>query len=303
MLAAENATALIREPADVYHAKSKEYLSSHQLNDFRKCPLLYHRKKQGQIADEDRPAYLVGRAAHTLILEGLDRFEAEYVVGGPLNPKTGEPYGTGTKAWTEWAESQRRSVLTETQFETVARMNKAVRTHAVAMGLLADGEPEGVVRADYCGMPCQIRMDWFDPHQGIVDLKTCDDLTWFEADARRFGYVHQLAFYQAVLAQLGKQLLQIRHAGAGGGDLHAGPPDRRGEERAVPLRSVEGGSGCAGPGAAREPRSHRSAPSLSGRRALADRLRGTPPVRLHVIRDEQAGWRVTGLRPRTGATE
>ena len=51
-------------------------------------------------------------------------------------------------------------------------------------------------------MPCQIRMDWFDPHQGIVDLKTCDDLTWFEADARRFGYVHQLAFYQAVLAQV-----------------------------------------------------------------------------------------------------
>lgn len=202
MPVAEPACAVTHEPADVYHAKSKEYLSSHQLNDFRKCPLLYHRKKHGQIADEDRPAYLVGRAAHTLILEGLDRFEAEYVVGGPLNPKTGEPYGTGTKAWTEWAESQRRTVLTEPQFETVARMNQAVRTHAVAMGLLADGEPEGVVRADYCGMPCQIRMDWFDPHQGIVDLKTCDDLTWFEADARRFGYVHQLAFYQAVLAQV-----------------------------------------------------------------------------------------------------
>ncbi|MCA9267840.1 MAG: PD-(D/E)XK nuclease-like domain-containing protein, partial [Planctomycetales bacterium] len=49
---------------------------------------------------------------------------------------------------------------------------------------------------------CQIRMDWFDPHQGIVDLKTCDDLTWFEADARRFGYGHQVAFYRAVAAQV-----------------------------------------------------------------------------------------------------
>ena len=70
------------------------------------------------------------------------------------------------------------------------------------MGLLEYGEPEGVVRADYCGMPCQIRMDWFEPHHGIVDLKTCDDLTWFEADARRYGYAHQLAFYRAVLAQV-----------------------------------------------------------------------------------------------------
>ena len=70
------------------------------------------------------------------------------------------------------------------------------------MGLLAEGEAEGVVRADYCGMPCQIRMDWFQPHHGIVDLKTCDDLTWFESDARRFGYAHQLAFYSAVLAQV-----------------------------------------------------------------------------------------------------
>lgn len=33
----------------------------------------------------------------------------------------------------------------------------------------------------------------------IYNLKTCDDLTWFEADARRFGYIGQLAFYRAIL--------------------------------------------------------------------------------------------------------
>jgi len=202
MLVADAPSVVTHEPAEVYHAKAKEYLSSHQLGDFRKCPLLYHRKRTGRIADEDRPAYQLGRAAHTLILEGIDRFEAEYAIGGPINPKTGAPFGTGTKAWSEWAENQGRPVLTEAQCDAVTRMNESVHTHAVAMGLLADGEPEGVVRADYCGMPCQIRMDWFDPHQGIVDLKTCDDLTWFESDARRFTYSHQLAFYQAVLAQV-----------------------------------------------------------------------------------------------------
>ena len=58
----------------------------------RKCPALYHKKKLGLIEDEDRPAYLIGRALHTLALEGRERFEAEYAVGGPINPKTGEVY-------------------------------------------------------------------------------------------------------------------------------------------------------------------------------------------------------------------
>ena len=38
---------LIREPAEEYHAKAKEYLSSHQLGDFRKCPCCIGRKSWG----------------------------------------------------------------------------------------------------------------------------------------------------------------------------------------------------------------------------------------------------------------
>lgn len=199
---AEDTGFLIREPADEYHAKARDYLSSHQLADFRKCPQLYYQKKLGIIADEDRPAYLIGRAVHTLALEGQQQFDAEYVVGGPINPSTGKPFGTNTKAYAEWAASHGKDVLTENQYAQVSFMAANVRAHEVASELLAEGVAEGVVRADYCGVSCQIRMDWFDPHQGIVDLKTCDDLTWFEADARRFGYGHQVAFYRAVLAQV-----------------------------------------------------------------------------------------------------
>ncbi|MEY3227344.1 MAG: Exodeoxyribonuclease 8 [Planctomycetota bacterium] len=209
MVVANAANVITHEPADVYHSKHSEYLSSHQLADFRKCPLLYHRKKMGNIAQEDRPAYMIGRAAHTLILEGLERFDAEYAVGGPVNPRTGQPFGSGTKAWTEWAEAVGKDILTDAQWDVVARMNEAVKTHPVAMTLLEYGEAECVVRDDYCGMPCQIRMDWYDPHHGIVDLKTCDDLTWFEADARRYGYAHQLAFYRAVLTQATGQCMPV----------------------------------------------------------------------------------------------
>lgn len=193
---------LICESAETYHAKAGEYLSSHQLGDFRKCPLLYHRKRMGLIQDEDRPAYLLGRAAHTLILEGRERFEAEYAVGGPVNPRTGEPFGPATKAFAEWAATQGKPVLTAEQVALVEAMNAGVREHELAVVFLTQGVAERVCRAEYCGLPCQIRTDYFSPPSGggIVDLKTCDDLTYFEADARRYGYAHQLAFYRAVLA-------------------------------------------------------------------------------------------------------
>ena len=48
---------LIRESAEVYQAKAAEYLTSHQLADFRRCPLLYRKKKLGLVEDEDRPAF------------------------------------------------------------------------------------------------------------------------------------------------------------------------------------------------------------------------------------------------------
>ena len=84
---------LIWESAEVYHAQAGAFLSSHQLAEFRRNPLLFHKKEIGLVRDEDRPAYLIGRAAHVLILEGRERYERQYAVGGPINPKTGAPFG------------------------------------------------------------------------------------------------------------------------------------------------------------------------------------------------------------------
>jgi hypothetical protein len=193
---------LLREPAATYHAQAGRYLTSHQLADFRKSPLLYHRKRLGLIPDDDRPAYVLGRAAHTLILERRKRFDEDYAVGGPINPRTGAVYGANTKTFAKWAKAQDKTVLTQEQFDLVVSMHLGVVQNELALQLLADGVPEGVVREKYCGIACQIRMDWLSPHHGIADLKTCDDLSWFEADARRHGYVYQQAFYRAVLAQV-----------------------------------------------------------------------------------------------------
>jgi len=193
-------SCLTRESDETYFAQRREYLSSHRLADFRKCPRLFRKKEQGLIPDEDKPSYVLGRATHTLVLEGEEKFNADYAVGGPINPKTGKPYGPRTKKYEEWAEAIGKPVLTDAQYSLLANLAASVAEQDLAGRLLSGGIAEGVVREEYCGIRCQGRLDWFNPVKGIVDLKTCDDLTWFENDARKFGYAYQMAFYRALLA-------------------------------------------------------------------------------------------------------
>jgi hypothetical protein len=195
-------SVLAAEPADEYHAKASEYLSSHQLLDFMACPWLYRKKQLGMISDDDTPALLIGRATHVRILEGRDAYETQFAVGGPINPKTGKPFGSNTKAFAEWAELQGKPVLSHENVDLIEQMASGVAMNDEAVDLLLYGRSEGVIRTMYRDTPCQIRIDWVHPHRGIVDLKTTADLTWFENETKRRRYHSQLAFYQAVLAEV-----------------------------------------------------------------------------------------------------
>lgn len=192
--------------AEEYHqaARDGKYLSSHLLGDFRKTPKLYRMKMAGEIEPTESTALTMGRAIHSLVLEGRSAFEKDFMVSdGPVNPKTGEPFGRLTKAYREWAAAQQKCVITGQEFSLMAKLQQSVWTHPVAMDLLDDGIAEQTVRTHYCGEPCQIRMDWFradyDGRMLIADLKTCENIDWFESDARRYSYPHQAAFYREVL--------------------------------------------------------------------------------------------------------
>lgn len=189
------------EPADEYHAKAGEYLSSHQLLDFMACPWLYQKKRLGLIQDEDTAAMAIGRATHCRILEGRDVYEAQFALGGPINKSKGKPFGKDTKAFRDWAAAQGKPGVHYDDVALIESMAAGVAMHDEAVDLLLYGRAEGVVRADYCATPCQIRADWLHPHRGLMDLKTTKDLDRFEADARARRYHNQLAFYRAVLAQ------------------------------------------------------------------------------------------------------
>jgi len=198
------------EPFPVYLANNERYLSSHQLMDFVRCPKLYHLKKVGAITTDPSKAsaeFVLGRAAHMLILEGEMEFNLSYAVGGPINEKTGKEYGRDTQAFAKWAEIQRADkgtaveFITTEQLITIYKMADSVAKHVEAQKLLNHGVAERVLRSDFDGIPVQSRFDWFTEigeTPVIVDLKTCSDLDSFEYDARKFLYGIQFAFYQKI---------------------------------------------------------------------------------------------------------
>jgi hypothetical protein len=207
---------LITEPEEIYHAQSRsgKYMSSHLLSDFRKSPLLYRKKMLGQIENKSSVAYAIGSAAHKLILEGKDAFDKEYMIAdGPVNPTTGKPYDVKSQKYQQWIASVGGKVLGTEDYGLIAKMNHAVSQNKEAKSLLSNGFAEKVVRAELEDVPCQIRMDWFNPEEGIVDLKTTQELEYFENECRRFNYIYQLAFYRAVLRKASGKTFPVRIIG------------------------------------------------------------------------------------------
>lgn len=190
----------IREAADVYHANAAHFLSSHALRDYFKCPLQYRRKIGGLAVEKVTAFYELGRAAHVLIAEGPEAFAAEYVIGGPINPATGNCYGKDTKKFKAWADEQVKPVIEDGDYALLCNMATAVKSHEAAGPLFTGGICEGVIRAEYCGILCQVRGDYFKfSADTLVDLKTCENLDNFVTDAFDYGYPEQLAFYREVM--------------------------------------------------------------------------------------------------------
>jgi len=194
---------LSAEPAEEYHAKAGEYLSSSMLRNFLVSPDYFRRKELGQTKETESSGLLLGTATHVRILEGKDAYQTQFAIGGPINPRTDKPFGMNTQAWARWAAEQGRPVLSEDMADKVETMTRSVSLNEEAVELLLWGRSEGVARAQYHGMPCQIRIDWLHPEHGIVDLKTTGgSLNRLHYLIREYGYLQQLAFYQSVLAEV-----------------------------------------------------------------------------------------------------
>ncbi|MCC8165921.1 MAG: PD-(D/E)XK nuclease-like domain-containing protein [Planctomycetes bacterium] len=202
-------------PEHLYHdgAARGYYLTSSMLKEFRECPTRYRDIVAGKTRVAEKNAFRIGRAVHKIILEGDAAYRRSYHVGGPINDRTGRGYGVASRAFHRWvAESglDPRTVLTRSENRLVTHIRDAVFRHREAARLFAEGWPELVAEAELAGMPCRARSDWLRPDGVIVDLKTVADLGRFEQNARKFGYLHQFAFYRAVSEAAGADNLTVQ---------------------------------------------------------------------------------------------
>jgi hypothetical protein len=206
-LVIEDLGFLVHEPEEEYRARSNEYLDCEQLGDFREDAFLYNKRQRGLVPPRPRYEDEVDRATVVRILRGREHYEAQYAFGGPINPRTGEPFNRYSSEYEKWAAEQNRPVLTREQAELIDHIDFGFRTHEVAKRLLSQGVAHGVVRSRVCGVPCQARFDWLNPKQGIVAVVTCDRLTYVESHLRSNGPTHRLAFERAALEQaVGKKV-------------------------------------------------------------------------------------------------
>lgn len=205
----------IKESMNKYQEQSVENLSSHKFSYFRDgSPAKYKAVIDGVIPQQDVQAFIQGRGAHTLILEGRNKYLSEYVVGGPVNQKTGKAFGRETKTFKHWLIEERVDInrlLTIEEDKLNEVLAKSARNNPIVVDILSDGIAESVIRTEYLGVNCQVRPDWISPHYGIIDLKTCAELARFERDARyKFNYIANAAFYRSVIgASLGSDYLDL----------------------------------------------------------------------------------------------
>jgi hypothetical protein len=151
-----------------------------------------------------------GTAFHTLVLEPHKFNELVVVAPPPINPRTGEPYGVGTKAHDEWAAEHSvpgKTLITTAQHEVMEQMAASVFGLDIALVLRWPdpinaieqplfGEIAGVECKGKPDLCCNARLGDFAPL--ILDLKTTSGKATpeeFQRSLVDYGYAFQATGY------------------------------------------------------------------------------------------------------------
>lgn len=157
---------------------------------------------------KDTAAMRLGRLLHSAILEPEDFAERFVIADGPINERTGKPFGTDTKAYAEWLASLDRPLVGTAEAEQVFAMRRAVLTHETGRALKAANARRelSIVWDDpSLGFRCKARLDFYIAGL-IADLKTseCVEPAHFNSKAWwDYSYHLQTAWYLRGASQVG----------------------------------------------------------------------------------------------------
>ena len=201
-------------------ARSGQYVTSHGLALFRRAPILYKQYLEGEEFDSD--AMRFGRAAHTMLIMGKAAFTEKYeVADGPINDKTGKPYGPTSQVYIKWASSQEKEVISTADANIIEDMYNSVHNHPAWQDILEGlnnlgkgniwNRKEAVVRVNVDDVDLQAKLDtlWGDV---IIDYKTCTSLDRFVYDINDYGYLYQMGFYDMVVGAVKEYWPPVRGA-------------------------------------------------------------------------------------------
>lgn len=176
-------------PAQEYHSHPSVGASTAKLA--HKSIRLYKDAIEGILPNRDTSAQKIGTLVHMAVLEP-ERFAAQVVSEGPINPKTGNQYGRDTKAWAEWEAENPDKIVVDPFIRTmIARCPDEIR-HRLAHG---ESEESWFSQIDRLGVKARP-----DKVFGcvITDLKTCQDVDLAARDIFRNGYWFSDAWYRMI---------------------------------------------------------------------------------------------------------
>lgn len=187
---------LYDEAVELYHANPA--VGSTMAKQAKKSLQLFNDHFTGLApAEMDKPCWQEGRIIHMRVLEP-ERYAATTRSQGPMNPKTGKPYGRDTNAFADWQAANPGVIMVEPFMDMMCH-----RIPEEVAEVLRTGKPEVSIRTEFSPrLTIQCRPDWM---RGVDDwdLKTIDDVDNWQRAVRRLDYWLSAGWYKLTKAKAG----------------------------------------------------------------------------------------------------
>lgn len=193
-------------------SEGRKVVTPENIGGLLEYPALFHAMQDDR---ELRPALSESMTVSRVFTDFLNmsgaEFMAAYVVAdGPVNPKTGKPYGMDTKAYAEWRAGLDKEPVSAAQMSMFGKMAAAFLSHGYVKALELGGYGENrnvVVAAKVAGVDCMCKVDrlFEHPDKGVVavDVKSTGDLCVFQRSADSMHYREQQALTSMILSAAG----------------------------------------------------------------------------------------------------
>lgn len=160
-------------------------------------PRLFKDQIDGIRKRKDTRSFMFGRAAHARFTDR--EFFDRIVSTGPVNPKTGKPYGADTNAYAEWSAANPGAIiLSESEMNDLDYMDERMPAQVREIFADTNGVAESSVYQTIAGVAVKCRPDWIG-RGPIYDIKTIANIADAEKHISKFKYWFSHAWYRMVM--------------------------------------------------------------------------------------------------------